>query len=126
MELRRIDLMSSPLAIRLIFVLFTGAFNAHLLHAQSTCPDLAVVKTAFRTHRGHPRYNVHADLNSDGVIDLRDLAFAAKRCQVDRAVVKHENASNLLAFSPSPLAAVTPTLSVAPPTMEIAPGDTGT
>jgi hypothetical protein len=43
-----------------------------------TCADLAAAKAAIGTRLGNPRYSSRADMDSDGVIDIRDIAAIAR------------------------------------------------
>ena len=43
-----------------------------------SCSDITVVKAALGTFLGVAGYDNRADLNADGLVDLRDLAFVAK------------------------------------------------
>jgi hypothetical protein len=51
------------------------------------CSDIAVVKAAYGTNAAQPGFDPRADVNFDGVVDIRDLAFvsqklpAGTRCQ---------------------------------------------
>jgi hypothetical protein len=44
-----------------------------------TCADLAIVRAAFGKRQGQAGFDLRADVNVDGVIDIRDLAFVAQR-----------------------------------------------
>ena len=52
-----------------------------------TCADFARVRRALGTQTGQPGFDARADLNGDGVINVKDLAFVARllpagtRCQ---------------------------------------------
>lgn len=46
------------------------------------CPDLAIIRGAFGTVVGQPGFDPRADVNNDGVIDLRDLAYVSQRVTV--------------------------------------------
>jgi hypothetical protein len=43
------------------------------------CADVSIVKSAFGTHTGQPGYNLAADLNNDGTIDIRDLFIVSRQ-----------------------------------------------
>jgi trimeric autotransporter adhesin len=43
------------------------------------CADVAIVRAAFGRTVGQPGYVAAADLNSDGIINIRDLAFVTQR-----------------------------------------------
>jgi len=51
------------------------------------CSDIAIVKAAFGTHTGQLGFDARADVNLDGVVDIRDLSFVSQhlptgtRCQ---------------------------------------------
>jgi hypothetical protein len=40
--------------------------------------DIGAIARAFGTTTGNPRYNPNYDINSDGKIDMKDIAIAAK------------------------------------------------
>jgi hypothetical protein len=44
----------------------------------ASCLDLAIVKASFGKRRGQPGFDPRADLNNDGVIDVRDLALVSQ------------------------------------------------
>ncbi len=44
-----------------------------------TCADASIVRAAFGTRAGTPGFDARADVNKDGVIDVRDLAFVTQR-----------------------------------------------
>jgi hypothetical protein len=46
------------------------------------CTDIAIVRAAFGTKTGQPRWDARADVVTDGVIDVRDLAFVSQRLPV--------------------------------------------
>jgi hypothetical protein len=46
------------------------------------CNDLAIVKASFGKRRDQPGFDQRADVNNDGVIDAKDLAFVSKRLPV--------------------------------------------
>ncbi len=52
------------------------------LDANVDCDDLAVVKSAIGRRSGLPGYKPAADVNGDGVVDVRDLAFVARTLPV--------------------------------------------
>ena len=43
------------------------------------CADIAIVKASFGKRRGQPGFDARADVNNDGVVDVRDLAFVAQK-----------------------------------------------
>ena len=43
------------------------------------CSDLAIVKASFGKKRGQTGYDSRPDVNSDGIVDVRDLAFVSQR-----------------------------------------------
>ncbi len=43
------------------------------------CVDASIVKAGFGTHTGEVGYNLAADLNSDGVVDIRDLFIVSRQ-----------------------------------------------
>jgi hypothetical protein len=51
---------------------------------QVTCSDVAIVRAALGTSAGQPGFNPVADVNGDGVVDVRDLAYVSQRLQGDR------------------------------------------
>ena len=44
----------------------------------ATCADLSLVKASFGKRKGQPGFDPRADLNSDGVVDIRDLSAVAQ------------------------------------------------
>jgi len=46
------------------------------------CGDIAIVKASFGKQQGQPGFDPRADVNSDGIIDVRDLAFVSQRLPV--------------------------------------------
>ena len=46
------------------------------------CSDLSIVKSGFGTSTGQPGFDARADVNFDGVINIRDLAFVSQRLPV--------------------------------------------
>jgi hypothetical protein len=42
------------------------------------CADLLIVRASFGKHTGQPGFDSRADLNADGVVDIRDLAAEAR------------------------------------------------
>ncbi len=46
------------------------------------CADLAIVKASFGKKKGQPGFDPRADVNKDGVVDLRDLAFVSRQLPV--------------------------------------------
>lgn len=49
-----------------------------IVSSGSTCADLALVKAAFGSKRGQPKYNPVADVNNDGVVNIIDLSMVAR------------------------------------------------
>jgi hypothetical protein len=47
-----------------------------------TCADASIVRAAFATKVGQAKYDARADVNKDGVIDVRDLAFVTQRLPI--------------------------------------------
>jgi streptogramin lyase len=47
-----------------------------------TCTDLNTVRGAFGGRSGQPGFDFRADVNNDGVVDVRDLALVARRLPV--------------------------------------------
>jgi hypothetical protein len=45
---------------------------------RTDCADLALVKASFGKHQGQPGFDPGADINQDGVVDVKDLAFVAQ------------------------------------------------
>lgn len=43
------------------------------------CADLAIVKASFGKKSGQPGFDLRADTNSDGVVNVRDLSFVAHK-----------------------------------------------
>lgn len=43
------------------------------------CADIAIVKASFGKRRGQPGFDARADVNNDGVVDVRDLAFVSQK-----------------------------------------------
>ena len=43
------------------------------------CSDLALIKASFGSRSGAPAFNPDVDLDSNGLIDIRDLAIAARQ-----------------------------------------------
>jgi len=43
------------------------------------CADLAIVKASFGLRSGQPGFDSRADVNKDGVVDVRDFSFVAQR-----------------------------------------------
>ena len=46
------------------------------------CVDLTVIKAAFGKRTGQPGFDLRADVNNDGVVDIRDLTFVSQRLPV--------------------------------------------
>jgi hypothetical protein len=44
-----------------------------------TCTDYSLLKASFGKRIGQPGFNLAADLNADGVVDIRDLFLIAKQ-----------------------------------------------
>jgi hypothetical protein len=49
--------------------------------------DLGLIRKAYGSHEGGPRYNPAADFNHDGVVGLIDLALARRNLGVRSAVI---------------------------------------
>lgn len=47
-----------------------------------TCADANIVKAAFGKKFGQPGFDARADVNKDGVVDVRDLAFVTQRLPI--------------------------------------------
>ena len=47
-----------------------------------TCTELGTVRGAFGGLSGQPGFDPRADVNNDGIVDVRDLAFVARRLPV--------------------------------------------
>ena len=43
------------------------------------CTDLAIVKASFGKRTGQAGFDARADVNTDGVVDVRDLSFVARQ-----------------------------------------------
>jgi hypothetical protein len=43
-----------------------------------TCADLAIVKASFGKRTGQAGFDSRADVNKDGIVDIRDLSFVAR------------------------------------------------
>ena len=43
------------------------------------CQDIVIVRAAFGKRTGQPGFDARADVVTDGVIDIRDLAFVSLR-----------------------------------------------
>jgi hypothetical protein len=46
------------------------------------CADLSIVKGAMGKRTGQPGFDARADVNNDGVIDIRDLSYVTQRVTV--------------------------------------------
>lgn len=46
------------------------------------CADIAIVKASFGKRKGQPGFDARADVNNDGVVDVRDLAFVSQKLPV--------------------------------------------
>ncbi len=44
-----------------------------------TCEDLYIVKASFGKREGQNGFNFRADINSDGIVNIRDLAFVSRK-----------------------------------------------
>jgi Dockerin type I domain len=42
------------------------------------CEDIAIIKAAFGTKAGQAGFDSRADVNNDGIVDVRDLAFVSQ------------------------------------------------
>jgi hypothetical protein len=49
--------------------------------SMTDCSDLAIVKASFGKRMGQAGFDPRADTNGDGVVDVRDLAFVARKLQ---------------------------------------------
>jgi hypothetical protein len=43
------------------------------------CADVSIVKCSFGTHTGQAGYNVAADLNNDGTVNILDLFIVSRQ-----------------------------------------------
>jgi hypothetical protein len=43
------------------------------------CADVSIVRAAFGRQTGQPGWDARADVDTDGIIDVRDLAFVSQR-----------------------------------------------
>ncbi|HEY2120122.1 MAG TPA: dockerin type I domain-containing protein [Candidatus Acidoferrum sp.] len=43
------------------------------------CADLAIVKATFGKKKGQPGFDPRADVNSDGIVNILDLAFVVRQ-----------------------------------------------
>ncbi len=48
------------------------------------CSDLSIVRAALGTSVGQPGFNPVADVNNDGLVDVRDLGYVSQRLQTAR------------------------------------------
>ena len=46
------------------------------------CTDLAIVKASFGKRVGAAGFDPRADVNNDGIVDIRDLVYVAQRVTV--------------------------------------------
>ena len=46
------------------------------------CADMAVIRAAFGIRAGQPGWDARADVITDGIIDVRDLAFVSQKLPV--------------------------------------------
>jgi hypothetical protein len=65
------DVSNANFSIRL-----TGDLNSD---GSVTCADAAIVRAAFGTSVGQPGFDARADVNSDGVANVRDLSYVTRR-----------------------------------------------
>jgi hypothetical protein len=65
------DVSNADFTIRL-----TGDVNSS---GAVDCADVAVVKAAMGKRTGQPGYDARADVNNDGVVDIRDLSYVTQR-----------------------------------------------
>jgi hypothetical protein len=89
---------ASKLPALLRLPLLTGAkmFRAHLVNGRMiqltvvsldldarndgvTCADYSIVRSALGTRSGQPGFDARADINGDGVVDVRDLSVMAQK-----------------------------------------------
>ena len=68
------DVSNADFTIRL-----TGDVNGDGLVG---CADLAIIRAAFGTVVGQPGFDPRADVNNDGIIDIRDLTYVSQRVTV--------------------------------------------
>jgi hypothetical protein len=50
----------------------------YTIEFQADCTDLAMIEASFGKHQGQPGFDPGADINQDGVVDVKDLAFVAQ------------------------------------------------
>jgi hypothetical protein len=43
------------------------------------CQDIAIVKASFGKRAGSPGFDPRADVNGDGIVDVRDLAWVSQK-----------------------------------------------
>jgi hypothetical protein len=43
------------------------------------CTDVSIVRAALGQRTGQPGFDARADINGDGIVDVRDLAFVSQR-----------------------------------------------
>lgn len=43
------------------------------------CADLTIVKASFGKKKGQAGFNPVADVNNDGIVDIRDLSYVSKQ-----------------------------------------------
>ncbi len=43
-----------------------------------TCADLAIVKASFGKRTGQLKFDIRADVNKDGIVDIRDLSYVSR------------------------------------------------
>lgn len=44
-----------------------------------TCADVAIVRSSFGKRTGQPAFDARADIDKNGVVDVRDLAYVTQR-----------------------------------------------
>ena len=47
--------------------------------SQINCADIAIVKASFGKKTGQPGFDARADVNHDGIVDIRDLAAVSQK-----------------------------------------------
>lgn len=65
------DVSNADFTIRL-----TGDVNAD---GSVTCADIAIVRASFGKSTGQPGFDARADINNDGVVNIRDLSYVSQR-----------------------------------------------